>query len=186
MPANALSVRQGLEYCFATSVPALRISVLGAGTTQALRNKIVSFQGRYVPEDLLFVRAGKTVSTAHLDNIELLKTSTDADFAPSPDAKPVSRKIAISAGVAQGLLMTKVTPHYPFEAKQARIQGTVVIQIVIGTDGHVSNPRIVSGPDELQKASLEAVQQWIYRPYVLNGEPVAVDTTVNVVFSLSY
>jgi TonB family protein len=183
--ANAALVQPPPEYCFAASAPALRISILSTGKTQVIRNKLVSFQGKYIPEDLQFVRAGKIVSTAHLDSIELLKTATGADFIPPPDAKPVQQIIKISAGVAQGLLVKKVTARYPPDAMHWRIQGTVVMQIIIGTDGRVSNPRIVSGPKELQQASLEAVQQSIYKPYMLNGQPVVVDATVNVVYSLS-
>jgi protein TonB len=92
----------------------------------------------------------------------------------------------ISSGVAAGLLIQKVLPNYPPIARQARIEGTVVLAAVISKYGAIENLRVVSGPPMLQQAALDAVQQWRYRPYMLDGDPVAVETTVNVVFSLGH
>ena len=85
--------------------------------------------------------------------------------------------------MAQNIL-TKAVPVYPPAAKKARIQGTVVLDAVIGKDGNVENLRVLSGPQELQQSSLDAVRQWTYKPYLLNGDPVEVKTTVNVVYTL--
>jgi protein TonB len=84
----------------------------------------------------------------------------------------------------QGNKLSGATPQYPAIAKAARIQGTVVLQATIGKSGQIENLRVVSGPPMLQQAALEAVKTWRYKPYLLNGEPVDVETTVNVVFSL--
>ena len=92
----------------------------------------------------------------------------------------------ISSGVAAGLLMHKVLPAYPPIARQARIEGTVVLAAVISKYGVIENLRVVSGQPMLQQAARDAVQQWRYRPYMLNSEPVAVETTVNVIFSLGH
>jgi len=83
-----------------------------------------------------------------------------------------------------GMLAQKVPPHYPVEAKEARVSGTVVLQATIGLDGHVEDLSVISGPDLLQQVALDAVKQWVYRPYLLNGEPVKVQTTINVIFTL--
>ena len=83
-----------------------------------------------------------------------------------------------------GNLLTKVLPEYPAEAKKARIQGTVVLSALIGKDGNIQSLRVLSGPNQLQQSSLDAVRQWTYKPYLLNGDPIEVKTTVNVVFSL--
>ena len=91
----------------------------------------------------------------------------------------------VSQGVSQGLLVHKVTPQYPPLAKQARIQGVVVLQALIGKDGNIQNLHVVSGHPMLTTAALEAVKEWKYKPYYLNGEPVEVETTINVNFSLS-
>jgi protein TonB len=75
-------------------------------------------------------------------------------------------------------------PQYPAIAKAARIQGTVVLQATISKSGSIQNLRVISGPPMLQQAALEAVRSWRYKPYLLNGDPVEVETTVNVVFNL--
>jgi len=94
-------------------------------------------------------------------------------------------RVRVSQGVSQGLLVHKVTPQYPPLAKQARIQGVVVLQALIGKDGSIQNLHVVSGHPMLTNAALEAVKEWKYKPYFLNGEPVEVETTINVNFSLS-
>jgi protein TonB len=94
------------------------------------------------------------------------------------------KKIAISSGVATGLLIQEVRPMYPPIAKAARQSGTVVLQATISKSGTIQNLKVVSGNAMLQSAALDAVRQWRYRPYMLNGEPVEVDTTINVVFNL--
>ena len=94
------------------------------------------------------------------------------------------KKVNISAGVAVGMLIQKTIPTYPPIAKAARVQGTVVLQAVISKQGTIENLKVVSGPAMLQQAALDAVRQWRYRPYLLNNEPVEVETTVNVIFTL--
>jgi TonB family protein len=78
-----------------------------------------------------------------------------------------------------------VEPIYPADAKAAGIQGTVILDAVIGKDGQISSLKLVSGPPELTKAAWAAVKQWTYKPYLLNGDPVSVETTVTVTFALS-
>src|ERR1700676_363760 len=91
----------------------------------------------------------------------------------------------VSSGVSTGLLIKKVTPNYPQLAKQARIQGSVVLQAEISKEGTIQNLQLISGHPMLAPAAIEAVKQWRYKPYLLNGEPVAVETQVVVNFSLS-
>ena len=97
----------------------------------------------------------------------------------------VSQQMRVSAGVAQGLLVRKVNPIYPPLARQARISGTVILRAIIGTDGSIENLTLVSGHPMLAPAALDAVKQWKYKPYLLNGKPVKVDTQVQVNFALS-
>ena len=75
-------------------------------------------------------------------------------------------------------------PIYPPIAKAARVQGTVVLQATISKTGSIENLHVISGPAMLQQAALDAVKTWRYRPYLLNNEPVEVETTVNVIFTL--
>jgi protein TonB len=95
------------------------------------------------------------------------------------------QRVRVSQGVSEGLLIHKVQPTYPQLARQARISGTVVLQAAIGKDGSIQNLRLVSGHPMLAPAAIEAVKQWKYRPYFLNGEPVEVDTQITVNFTLA-
>ncbi len=92
--------------------------------------------------------------------------------------------IPISSGVASSIALYKVLPVYPPIAREARVQGTVVLEAIISKQGTIENLRVVSGPAMLQQSALNAVSAWRYRPFLLNGEPVAVETTVNVVFNM--
>jgi TonB family protein len=80
---------------------------------------------------------------------------------------------------------TKKTPVYPEQAKKDRLQGKVVLAAIIAKDGTVANLRVVSGPSPLERSALDAVRQWRYKPYLLNGNPIEVNTTIQVLFTLS-
>ena len=97
---------------------------------------------------------------------------------------PAPPKMIISSGVMAGNLLDKVAPQYPTIARQARIQGTVVLEATISRSGAIEKLRVLSGPPLLQQAALDAVRSWRYRAYQLNGQPVAVETTISVIFSL--
>jgi protein TonB len=95
------------------------------------------------------------------------------------------QRVRVSAGVTEGLLIHKVQPAYPPLARSARIQGQVVLQAVIGKDGTIQGLHAVSGHPMLTPAAIDAVKQWRYKPYFLNGEPVEVDTQITVNFTLA-
>jgi periplasmic protein TonB len=95
------------------------------------------------------------------------------------------QRVRVSSGVSTGLLVRKVPPTYPPLARQARIQGVVILQAQISKEGNIENLQLISGHPMLAPAAIEAVKQWKYRPYLLNGEPVEVDTQVQVNFTLS-
>jgi peptidyl-prolyl cis-trans isomerase A (cyclophilin A) len=107
---------------------------------------------------------------------------------PAPGVTPAQselpKRITVSSGVAARWLDESVAPDYPIEAKKARVTGTVVVSATIGADGVVKDLQVVSGPQMLQQAALDAVKNWRYRPYLLNGQPVEFHTTVNVIFTL--
>jgi len=94
------------------------------------------------------------------------------------------QRVLVSQGVSQGLLLTQVAPVYPPLARQARIKGTVVLRAVISKDGSIESLTLESGHPMLVPAAMDAVKQWKYKPYFLNGEPVEVETTINVNFTL--
>ena len=85
----------------------------------------------------------------------------------------------------EGNLIIRVQPAYPLLARQVRVQGLVVLRAVISRDGAIENLQVLSGHPMLVQAAVDAVRQWRYRPYVLNGEPVEVETEVKVNFILS-
>jgi protein TonB len=95
------------------------------------------------------------------------------------------QRVRVSSGVQSGLLVRKVPPVYPPLARQARIQGTVILQAQISKDGNIENLQLISGHPMLAPAAIEAVKQWKYKPYLLNGEPVEVETQVQVNFTLA-
>jgi periplasmic protein TonB len=109
-------------------------------------------------------------------------------FQPStapPAVKPAPpRAIAVSGGVSAGLLISKANPTYPAIARATRTAGTVVLAATISTAGRIENLQVISGPLSLRQAALDAVRTWRYRPYLLNNQPVEVETTINVIFSL--
>jgi periplasmic protein TonB len=98
--------------------------------------------------------------------------------------KRASRSLTISSGVMLGNLLDNTMPQYPAIARAARIQGVVVLQATVSTSGLIKNLRVMSGPPMLQQAAMDAVRSWRYKPYLLNGNPVEVETTISVVFNL--
>ncbi len=92
--------------------------------------------------------------------------------------------IMVKSSVMAGQRINGEVPKYPEEAKKERIQGTVLLDAVIGTDGSVKELTVASGPNELRQSATDAVHTWKYKPYLLNGNPVEVETTIHVVYSL--
>lgn len=95
------------------------------------------------------------------------------------------QRVRISQGVTKGLLIHRVEPSYPTLARAARVQGDVILTAIIDINGEIKNLQLVSGHPMLVPAAIAAVRQWRYKPYLLNGQPVEVETTITVIFSLS-
>jgi protein TonB len=103
-----------------------------------------------------------------------------------PKLQPViPQRVRISQGVTAGLLLRKVEPSYPVIAKAARVEGNVVLKAIIDKDGTIQDLQLVSGHPMLVPAAIEAVRKWRYRPYLLNGQPVEVETTITVIFAFA-
>jgi periplasmic protein TonB len=114
-----------------------------------------------------------------------LQNLFEASGAPTPRVVVEAGLLRISAGVSEGRLLAPIHPVYPTIAKSARIEGTVVVEAVISKTGAVENARAVSGPPMLIQAAISAIAQARYQPYNLNGEPVEVETTINIIFRLN-
>ena len=113
--------------------------------------------------------------------------SSTSSLAAVPNlSKPTSmpQRVRVSPGVSKGLLIYRIEPTYPPLARQARIQGVVVLTAVIDKGGNIQNLQVVSGHPMLAPAAIEAVKQWRYKPFLLNGQPLEVETTVTVTFQL--
>jgi protein TonB len=105
-------------------------------------------------------------------------------LAKSPVPTPVKR-IRVAARVVEANLIHDVTPQYPPEAGRARLEGTVLLMAVIGKDGSVKDVRVESGLPILAQAAIDAVRQWRYKPYLIDGQPVEVDSRITINFTLS-
>jgi TonB family protein len=100
--------------------------------------------------------------------------------------KPKLQTLSVSQGVSQGLLYKKIAPSYPSNALRMHIEGTVELLATISKDGNITHIKILSGDAQLSKAASDAVKQWKYKPYLLNGEPVEIQTQVTVNFKLPH
>ncbi len=105
--------------------------------------------------------------------------------AAPPPPKPKVDRIRVGGNVTAARIINRVQPVYPALARQTRISGTVRLHAIIGKDGTIQQLEVLSGHPLLQQNALEAVRQWRYQPTLLNGEPVEVDTTIDVIFSLN-
>jgi len=176
------------SYCFDTGTLALLTKFSRPFVTQY--SQFVQLQGHYFAKHIsveIDRQAELSVSVESIDGI----AATDSALTPAADAVAVHRPAPLTTEgqsankVAIGSLVKKVGQLYPQMAKAQHIQGTVVLVGTIGTDGKPSDLEVVASPSHyLSEAAVDAVKQWEYKPYLLNGEPVEVETTVNVIFTL--
>lgn len=136
------------------------------------------------------VRRWATLTASVLLGIAAASTAISLRFdvvAAAADKQKTTNpsRVTVPSGEMVHQLLTKVNPKYPPEAKKARIQGKVELDAVIGKTGDVENLKVISGPSELQQSALDAVRQWKYKPFLVNGNPVEVETTINVIYSLA-
>lgn len=175
----------GTQYCFGDRLPAVRTRDDGLG--RAAFNALVGFQGRFLARQILFDYGIGPVTEVKLDTIESLDPVVDADLNPPAEAKaiPDQLTVGVSGSVVAGQWISGPDPEYPSGAYMGHIQGTVVLQATISPEGNVTDLQVVTGPPALQQSAIDAVKSWRYKPFLLDGKPVAVETQVNVVFRLS-
>ncbi len=114
----------------------------------------------------------------------ILNSTRSTAAVPKLVAPVASKRVRVSQGVTEGRIIQKIEPTYPKLAQAARIQGQVVLTAIISKTGEIQDLVLISGHPLLAPAAIEAVKQWRYRPYLLNGEPVEVETTITVNFQL--
>ena len=174
----------GPWYCLDPGSAALRAELTNNGDLEFTRENPVKLQEHFVPSAVSSVRGKTILYTATLDTAETLSTVNEADFAAPSTALPPPRIVSLSPEVALSFILSQPKPVYPPIAVAARVSGTVVLGITIGTHGRVLGIRIVSGPAMLQQAAMESVKNWTFKHFTDKGEPVQVETQVAVPFRL--
>ena len=167
------------KYCFDPDTQILRYT-RGSGWDETVYNNIIQFQGRSVATDVEVTHSGKPYLTIHLAKIESLTPVDDTLFTPPPGSPgPISERVTLQGGVfVNQYLISQVMPAYPRGA-----HGKVNVRFVVGKDGHVIEADASDGPDELRKPVEDAIRKWQFRPYLLLGQPVEVET--HMVFQLN-
>ena len=167
-------------YCLEHDGNSLRLTY-DFGSLMVTRNKMGKFGAKMVPLETSANGGGKMLVTAKTVALQTLPL-TAADFVSGDDLKKVGDGPAkVASGVIAGSKIGGPVPIYPESAKQKHISGTVVMRAMIGRDGRIHRLTLMSYPDgDLAISALNAVRQWAYKPYILNGEPTEVDTTITV------
>lgn len=185
-PAEAMPFGLFPTYCFNPDQTILR-AYYAFGSTQVIYNKVVRLQGMMLlPREFAIFDGTRKVLSASVDVINGLAPNAK-ELTPDANAttEGTPQRVEVKGEIFKGTLLTEVRPHYPPIAMQNHEQGKVVLRALIGTDGHVHDLSVQEGPNpSLVQAAMWAVSQWVYQPYLLNGQPVEVDTTINVVFQL--
>jgi len=171
-------------YCFDATNPLLRM-VYSYGSSTITYGSFALLHGHVLSKEITIWEGKQKLLSASVVAANTI-SADDATLTPTADALYIPLvPTNLEAKVAQGMLMKKVVPVYPAEAKRLRISGQVVLDAVIGVDGHVHDLHVVKAPSpEFAGSALWAVSHWVYKPYLLENVPVEVHTTVNVVFTL--
>jgi TonB family protein len=177
------TVQDAASYCFAAKNAILLYSG-STGRIQTLFEHVAVVHGHYFANDLQLFIAGRPWLKVHVDTLEGLDPAALSALTVPIGASPVTPRVDVMEEVPQGRPIKKTVPVYPAEAKQQGVQGAVVLSGVIGTDGHFKKLEVLAGPSMLQQVAMDAVRQWVYTPYLLEGKPVEVEIDINVVFNL--
>lgn len=160
------------QYCFEPDGSVLRYSK-GFGWFQTVYNQIVPFQGRSIAQEVEVTDGGKPYLKLRVQTIELIPHVGDADFVPPTTAiGPLGNRIS---GV-HPVLVKMIPPQWPASLRSQHF--TVTTEIVVGKDGHVVSAHGISGPAEGYKACEDSVRKWVFKPYLILGEPVEVEAKI--------
>jgi TonB family protein len=177
------TVQDAASYCFAPTNAILFYSG-SPGRIQILFEHTSLVHGHYFANDMRLFIGGRPWLKVHVDTLEGLGPAALSALTVPAGASAVTARLDATEEVTQGRLINKTVPSYPAAAKLQGVQGTVILNGVIGTDGHFKKLEVMAGPPMLQQAALDAVRQWVYTPYLREGKPVEVETDVNVVFAM--
>jgi TonB family protein len=170
-------------YCFDANSTMLRAELFDGGV-EAVRNQMATFRNTYVAKDIHLTDDGKQLLQIQLVSLSSMSQSEATALAATPGFGKIAPPKQVDLA-SDGNKIGGPNPIYPVQARQNHIQGKVVMQARIGTDGRIHQLRVVSTTDELLSiAAMSAVERWVYKPYMLQGKPVSVKTTINVIFRL--
>jgi hypothetical protein len=162
------------QYCFEDNSSLLRYA-RGLGWFQTVYNYIVSFQGRNIGRDVEVTDGGKPFLKLHVKTIEAIELIDDKDFVPPANA------IGLSGQRVTGVVVKPIKQPFPeWPTALRREHFKVEVQVVIGKDGHVASAHAVAGPSDAYKAAEDTVRKWVFQPYLVLGEPVEVESKVQL------
>ena len=166
--------------------PVAQVAMASSAPTQMQGGHI--FAPIQIPQTTFIPATPEIASPVNVASADLGDKPEDNSVFASGTRRATVRQagpVRVPSNIQEGLLIHKVIPTYPPIALAAGIKGVVVLQATISRTGTIENLRVISGPIMLQQSALNAVRDWRYRPYLLNGEPVEVETTVNVIFQMN-
>jgi TonB family protein len=170
--------------CFDATLPVVRFSLDYQGTVATTYDNISSFHGKFLTRSVQITVGKQKLFSASVDSIGVLDPS-DPALIPPQDAAFKPDAVQSKGRVEIGSLMKSQPLDYPAFATEQGVQGTVLVDVVIGTDGKIKDPRVMFSPSPLLSTStLEALSHWEYKPYLLDGKPIEVDIIVAMTFSL--
>ncbi len=170
-------------YCFEHDADALRMAY-DFGSQLTVLNHIGTFQQHHVAIDQTTQVNNVIAVTGHIDTLQALALKEEDFVPPTGFEKAGLNPVKVSSGVISGLALSQPRPIYPEHARESHISGSVVLGAIIGRDGRVHSLKLLSVPDpDLAIAAVAAVRQWVYKPYLLYGEPTEVKTTITVNFN---
>ena len=179
-----LTAQDAEGYCFATTNAVLVYATQRDRLIQTLFQQIALVHGHYFANDMQLLLEGKPWLKVHIDQLEGLSTTGQQALTVPAGASPVTGHASASRDITAGRLVKRVAPEYPLAAKQQGVRGTVILEGVVNTEGHVQELRVLAGPSMLQQAAIDAVRQWVYTPYFLAGKAIDQEIEFYVEFAL--
>ena len=169
--------------CFDATLPVVRFSLDYQGTVATTYDNISSFHGKFLTHAVQISVGKQKLFSASVDSIGVLDQS-DPALIPPQDATFKPDTVQSKGRVEHGSLVKSRPPDYSAIAKELGVQGTVVVDAIIGADGRIKDPRVIYSPSPLLSTStLEALSHWEYKPYLLDGEPIEVDIIITMTLS---
>jgi len=177
-------------YCLDADHPILRFGSSPNGWGREFRNHLVQFEGIYVAKQVEYStgtpgdKQPTRTWSVQVEQLEPLKDEDANGIDPPPGTPAAPSKVTLSEKEARGLLIDHPSPKYPPIALAAQVSGDVVCKVWVGTDGHVIEAGVVSGPLMLQGAAADALRRWTFKPAQLNGDVEEMETTITFHFKI--